>query len=143
MVFASDAGEWRKAVVQRGDVNKTLMAGGSVADQGNTLLFTKYGGMIIKDPDLSIYKRAVGMAKIRTPFKRKGKTYSMNMWLKVPGAEGGARSVSFKEEEKEPEDEEKEEKKLLAMAAENGWKVAGWRGKGGREWRPTFGRQGR
>ena len=43
----------------------------------------------------------------------------------------------------EPEDEEKEEQKLLAMAAENGWKVAGWRGKGGREWRPTFGRQER
>ena len=56
----------------------------------------------------------------------------MNMWLKVPGAEGGARSVSFKKEEREPEDEE-EERKLLAMAAENGWKVAGWRGKGGRE----------
>ena len=143
VVFASDGGDWRKAVVQRGDVNKTLMAGGSVADQENTLLFTKFGGMIVKDPDLSIYKRAVGMAKVKTPFKRKGKTYSMNMWLKVPGAEGGARRVSFKEKEKEPEDEEKEEQKLLAMAAENGWKVAGWRGKGGREWRPTFGRQDR
>ena len=41
------------------------------------------------------------------------------------------------------EEEIEEEKKLLAMAAENGWKVAGWRGKGGREWRPTFGRRDR
>ena len=143
VLFASDSGEWKKAVIQRGDVNKTLMAGGSMADQGNTLLFTKYGGMVVKDPDLSIYKRAVGSAKVKTPFKRKGKTYSMNMWLKAPEVEGGARRVSFKKEEREPEDEEEEEKKLLAMAAENGWKVAGWRGKGGREWRPTFGRQDR
>ena len=66
ILFASDTGEWKKTVVQRGDVNKTLMAGGSVADQGNTLLFTKYGGMIIKDPDLSIYKKAVGLAKVKT-----------------------------------------------------------------------------
>ena len=36
VVFASDAGEWKKAVVQRGDVNKTLMAGGCMADKGNT-----------------------------------------------------------------------------------------------------------
>ena len=114
-----------------------------MADQGNTLLFTKYGGMVIKDPDLSIYRRAVGSAKVKTPFKRKGKTYSMNMWLKAPEGEGGARRVSFKKEEREPEDEEEEEKKLLAMAAENGWKVAGWRGKAGREWRPTFGRRDR
>merc|ERR1711994_433569 len=53
VLFASDSGEWKKAVNQRGDVNKTLMAGGSMADQGNTLLFTKYGGMVVKDPDLS------------------------------------------------------------------------------------------
>ena len=66
-------------MVQRGDVNKTLLAGGSISDQGNTLLFTKYGGMIVKDPDLSIYKRAVSMAKVKTPFRRKGKTYAMNI----------------------------------------------------------------
>ena len=121
-------------MIQRGDVNKTLMAGGTVADQGNTLLFTKYGGMVIKDPDLSIYKKAVGMARVKTPFKRKGKTYSMNMWLKAPETGRGVKRVSFQEkEEEEPENYEKEEKKLLTMAAENGWRVAGWRGKGGRE----------
>ena len=114
-----------------------------MADQGNTLLFTKFGGMIIKDPDLSIYKKAVGMAKVKTPFKRKGKTYSMNMWLKAPGSEGGARRVAFEEDKKGDEGGEEEMQKMLTMAAENGWKVAGWRGKGGREWRPTFGRQGR
>ena len=143
VLFASDAGDWRKAVIQRGDVNKTLMAGGSVADKGNTLLFTKFGGMIIKDPDLSIYKKAVGMAKVKTPFRRKGKTYAMNMWLKAPTPEGGTRRVGFKDEEPEGEaGEEGSYQKMLAMAAENGWKVAGWRGKGGREFRPTFGRQG-
>ena len=44
VIFANDNGEWRKSIVQRGDVNKTLMAGGSMADKGNTLLFTRYGG---------------------------------------------------------------------------------------------------
>ena len=108
---------------RRGDVNKTLMAGGSVADKGNTLLFTKFG-MIIKDPDLSIYKKAVGMAKVKTPFRRKGKTYAMNMWLKAPADEGGTRRVGFKDEEPEGEaGEEGSYQKMLAMAAENGWKV--------------------
>ena len=141
--FAGDSGEQRKAVFQRGDVNKTLLAGGSVADQDNTLLFTKYGGMIVKDPDLSIYKKAVSMAKTKTPFMRKGKTYAMNMWLKVPKAEGGASRVTFEEEEQEGKDEEKEMQKMMAMAANNGWKIASWRGKNKREFRPTFGRQGR
>ena len=131
-------------MVQRGDVNKTLMAGGCIADKGNTLLFTKYGGMVVEDPDLSIYKKAVASAKKKTPFRRKGKTYSMNMWLKAPTeVDGGARRVSFEEGKKEKASEEEEMQKMLAMAAENGWQVAGWRGKGGREWRPTFGRQGR
>ena len=83
------------------------------------------------------------MSCLREEAEGDGKTYSMNMWLKAPEAEEGARRVGFRDEEGEPEDHEKEEKKLLALAAENGWKVAGWRGKGGREWRPTFGRQGR
>ena len=85
------------------------------------------------------------MARVKTPFKRQGKTYSMNMWLKAPETGGGVKRVSFqkKEEEEESENYEKEEKKLLTMAAENGWRVAGWRGKGGREWRPTLGSQGR
>ena len=143
VVFASDNGDWRKAVLQRGDVNKTLMAGGCVADKGNTLLFTKYGGMIIEDHDLSIYKKAVGLAKKKTPFRRKGKTYAMNMWLKVPAEEGGARRVAFKEGEQDDKSGEQEMQKMLTMAADNGWKVAGWRGKNGKEFRQTFGRPGR
>ena len=68
----------------------------------------------------------------------------MNMWLRAPGTGGGVKRVGFQEkEEEEPENYEKEEKKLLTMAAENRWRVAGWRGKGGKEWRPTFGGQGR
>ena len=50
--------------------------------------------MVVKDPDLSIYKRAVGIAKVKTPFRRKGKTYAMNMWLKVPESGGGFRAVA-------------------------------------------------
>ena len=67
----------------------------------------------------------------------------MNMWLKAPGSEGGTRRVTFEEDKKGDEGGEEEMQKMLTMAAENGWKVAGWRGKGGREWRPTFGRPGR
>ena len=140
VVFANNLGEWKKAVVQRGDVNKTLMAGGSVADKGNTLLFTKYGGMVVEDPDLTIYKRAVGMAKRKTPFQRKGKTYSMNMWLKVPGdAAGGARRMSDKEERQINPDENAEMERLMALAAENGWKVVGPKGKAIKGNSPTFG----
>ena len=115
-----------------------------MADKGNTLLFTKYGGMVVEDPDLSIYKKAVASAKRKTPFRRKGKTYSMNMWIKAPPAEnGGARRMSFEEEAEQTKDGEEEMQKMMTMAAENGWKVASWRGKTGREFRPTFGRQGR
>ena len=68
----------------------------------------------------------------------------MNMWIKAPpGSDGGAKRVSFEEEEEQTKDGEEEMQKMMAMAAENGWKVAGWRGKNGREFRPTFGRQGR
>ena len=115
-----------------------------MADKGNTLLFTRYGGMVVEDPNLDIYRRAVAMARKKTPFRRKGKTYSMNMWLKVPeGKEGDVRSVAREERSEEGVDGEKEMQRMLTMAAENGWKIAGWRGKGGKEWRPTFGRPGR
>ena len=110
----------------------------------DTLLFTKYGGMIVKDPDLSIYQKAVSMAKVKTPFRRKGNTYAMNMWLKAPTeSEGGAKRVSFTDEKEKSRNEEEEMQKMLTMAADNGWKIASWRGKNGREFRPTFGLQGR
>ena len=83
-------------------------------------------------------------AKKKTPFRRKGKTYTMNMWIKAPLDEnGGARRVSFEEKEEQTVDEEEKMQKMMTMAAENGWKVAGWRGKTGKEFRPTFGWQGR
>ena len=51
--------------------------------------------------------------------------------------------MSFEEKEEQTVDEEEEMQKMMTMAAENGWKVAGWRGKTGKELRPTFGWQGR
>ena len=51
--------------------------------------------------------------------------------------------MSFEEKEEQTVDEEEEMEKMMTMAAENGWKIAGWRGKTGKEFRPTFGRQGR
>ena len=54
-----------------GDITKPLLGVVDVADKGNIIIFTKEGGTVLKDEDLSIYRRAVSEATIKTPFQRK------------------------------------------------------------------------
>ena len=44
VIFANDNGEWRKSIVQRGDVNKTLMAGGEHGGQGEHIAIHQVWG---------------------------------------------------------------------------------------------------
>ena len=44
VIFANDNGEWRKSIVQRGDVNKTLMAGGAWQTRGTHCYSPGMGG---------------------------------------------------------------------------------------------------
>ena len=82
--FWTEDGQRRRMLYQRGGVNKTLAAGGAMADEGNTVMFNRQGGAIVKDLDMSIFKEAVAKAEVVTHFERDGKTYSLPMYIPIP-----------------------------------------------------------
>ena len=97
--FWTEEGERRRMIWQRGDVNKALAGGGGIADQGNTLVFGPRGGAILKDPDGKIMSAAMQMASVKTPFRRKGNTYSMTMYVPIDEPQkGGANDTTAKKD---------------------------------------------
>ena len=81
--FLTDDWTMKQMNFQRSNqIKKCLGSVGEIADKGQTVIFTRHGGAIIKDAECLAAKYAIQMAGKCTPFKRTKGVYTMDMWVK-------------------------------------------------------------
>lgn len=110
-----DTNEWMpKAVkLRRSDqVDKTIGSVSEFCDKGNTVVFTRSGGSILRDPNEELAKWIVGSASRSTPFRRERGTYTLDMWIKKPTKPNQERRQREKDQK---EDAEAKRKPAAAM----------------------------
>ena len=110
-----DTNEWMPEAVKlrRSDqVDKTIGSVSEFCDKGNTVVFTRSGGSILRDPNEELAKWIVGSASRSTPFRRERGTYTLDMWIKKPTKPNQERRQREKDQK---EDAEAKRKPAAAM----------------------------
>lgn len=74
------------------------------------------GGAVLRDPEGKIFDQAFRAAEVKTPFQRKGNTYTMKMYVPAPEKEIAHDHCDHHEEKDDLEN-------IRAIVEEAGWKL--------------------